>query len=89
LLQWYRTDYEKEAKVGILVEKDEDQSDLHRKISADLRRRSSENALGEDIDMIEDSAYLEGTRKSSTASWFWGTLVTLAALSLIVIFALK
>jgi len=75
--------------VGILVEKDEDQSDLQRKISADLRRRSEENSLGEDIDLVEDSAYLEGTRKSSTASWFWGTLVTLAVLSLIVIFALK
>ncbi len=75
--------------MGILVEKDEDQSDLHSKIAADLRRRSEENSYGEKLDLVEDSVYLEGTRKSSTASWFWGTLVTLAALSLIVIFALK
>jgi len=75
--------------VGILVEKDEEQSDLQRKIASDLRRRSGENSLGEKIDLVEDSAYLEGTRKSSTASWFWGTLVVLAGLSLVVIFALK
>ena len=73
--------------MGILVEKDEERSDLQNKITADLRRRAGENSLGEDL--VEDSSYLDGTHKSSTSTWFWGTLIVLAVLSLIVIFILK
>jgi hypothetical protein len=75
--------------VGILVEKDEERSDLQNKITADLRRRADENSLGEDLDLVEDSSYLDGMHKSTASTWFWGTLIFLAALSLIVIFVLK
>ena len=75
--------------MGILVEKDEERSDLQNKITADLRRRAEENSLGEDRDLVEDSSFLDGMHKSSASTWFWGTLIFLAALSLIVIFALK
>ena len=71
--------------MGILVEKDEERSDLQNKITADLRRRADENSL----DLVEDSSFVDGTHKSSTSTWFWGTLIILAALSLIVIFVLK
>jgi len=76
--------------VGILVQKDEDSSELQRRISSDLRRKSSENSLDEDDgDYVENSSFVEGTRKSSKSVLFWGTLVVLAGLSLVVIFALK
>ena len=75
--------------MGILVEKDEERSDLQNKITADLRRRAGENSLGEDLDLVEDSSYLDGTHKSSASTRFWGTLIVLAVLSLIVIFILK
>lgn len=75
--------------MGILVEKDEERSDLQNKITADLRRRAEENSLGEDRDLVEDSSFLDGTHKSSASTWFWGTLIFLAALSLVVIFVLK
>ncbi len=75
--------------MGFLVEKDEERSDLQNKITADLRRRADENSLGEDLDLVEDSSYLDGMHKSTASTWFWGTLVFLAVLSLIVIFVLK
>lgn len=75
--------------MGILVEKDEERSDLQNKITADLRRRADENSLGEDLDLVEDSSYLDGMHKSTASTWFWGALIFLAALSLIVIFVLK
>ena len=75
--------------MGILVEKDEERSDLQNKITADLRRRADENSLGEDLDLVEDSSFVDGTHKSSASTWFWGTLIILALLSLVVIFALK
>ena len=76
--------------MGILVQKDEDSSELQRRISSDLRRKSGENSLDEDDgDYVENSSFVEGTRKSSKSVLFWGTLVVLAGLSLVVIFALK
>jgi hypothetical protein len=43
----------------------------------------------EDVDLVKDSEFLRGTRQTSRSTWFWGTLIALAALSLIVIFCLK
>ena len=76
--------------MGILVQKDEDTSELQRRISGDLRRKDRENSHDEDdSDYVENSSFVDGTRKSSKSVLFWGTLVVLAGLSLVVIFALK
>ena len=75
--------------MGILVEKDEDRNRLQERIAADLRQRASETSKQEDFDGVEDSAMLEGTRKTSRFSWFWAILVVLALLSLLVIFFIK
>ena len=75
--------------MGILVQKDEDRSGLTERINADLRERASRNSKQEDVDLVKDSEFLRGTRQTSRSTWFWGTLIALAALSLIVIFCLK
>jgi hypothetical protein len=45
--------------VGILVEKDEDRSELSRRINADLRERAVRSSKQEDVDLVEDSEYLK------------------------------
>ena len=72
--------------MGILVEKDEERSELGRRISADLRERAAKTSKQEDYDAVEDSGYLRGTRKTNRFSWFWFILVFLAAASLVIIF---
>lgn len=72
--------------MGILVEKDEDRSELGRRISADLRERAAKSSKQEDIDLVEDSEYLKNTNKTNRFSWFWFVLVFLAAAALVVIF---
>lgn len=72
--------------MGVLVEKEEDRSELSRRINADLRERASRTSRQEDYDAVEDSEYLENTRKTNRFSWFWFILVFLAAASLVVIF---
>ena len=74
--------------MGIMVEKDGQRSQLGERITADLRERAQGTSAQEDYD-IEDSALLEGTRRSSRAGWFWITLVVLALISLGIIFFLK
>jgi len=75
--------------VGILVEKDEDRSELGRRISADLRERAVRNSKQDDVDLVEDSEYLKNTNKTNRFSWFWFVLVFLAAAALVVIFVVS
>ena len=74
--------------MGIMVEGNEERSKLQERISADLRARSRTTTKDEDVDLVEDSEYLKGTRKTGRFSWFWFVLVALAILALIIIFAL-
>ena len=75
--------------MGILVEKDEDRSELGRRISADLRERAVRNSKQDDVDLVEDSEYLKNTNKTNRFSWFWFVLVFLAAAALVVIFVVS
>ena len=81
--------------MGILVEKDEEQSKLQSRIAADLRERAARTSGVEggddddDVDFEEDSAYIEGTHKSRGSAIFWIILVVLALISLGIIFFLK
>ena len=81
--------------MGILVEKDEEQSKLQARIAADLRERASRTSRNDgnddddDVDLEEDSAYIEGTHKSRGSAIFWIILVVLALISLGIIFFLK
>ena len=61
--------------MGILVEKDEDRSELSRRINADLRERAVRSSKQEDVDLVEDSEYLKNTNKTNRFSWFWFILV--------------
>ncbi len=72
--------------MGILVEKDEDRSELSRRINADLRERAARSSKQEDVDLVEDSEYLKNTNKTNRFSWFWFILVFLAAAALVDIF---
>ncbi len=77
--------------MGVLVQKDEERSKLQERIAADLRERSVRNSKDEDVDvdLEEDSAYLEGTHKSRGTVIFWTTLIVLALIALGIIFFLK
>lgn len=81
----------KEAYVGILVEDNKERSKLQDRISADLRERAERTTEVDntDVDLEEDSRYVEGTHKTGRFSWFWFILVFLAAVSLVIIFVLK
>ena len=74
--------------MGIMVEKDDQRSQLGERITADLRERAQRSSAQDEMD-IEDSAMLENTQRGSHAGWFWIILVVLALISLGIIFFLK
>ena len=74
--------------MGIMVEGNEERSKLQERISADLRERARKSSKDEDVDLVEGSEYLKGTKKTHKFSWFWFVLVGLAVVALIIIFML-
>lgn len=71
--------------MGIMVSKETNsRSELNKRITADLRQRTQSSQL-EEPDFEEDSAYIEGTKKTGKYTWVWIVLVILAIISLVCI----
>ena len=67
--------------MGIMMSKDMNRdSELNQRISADLRARAQSSR--DDVDGVEDSAYVKDTKKTSKYTWVWIVLVVRAIISL-------
>ncbi len=70
--------------MGVIVNKEnEKNTELSKRISADLRAKAAE--AKEDVDLAEDAEYLKNLRKTSKFGWVWVVLIVLAILSLVFI----
>lgn len=66
--------------MGIIVTKDEDKnSDLNRRITADLRERAKVTEKQSDPDLVEDSDYVKDFNKTGHFGWIWAILILGAA----------
>lgn len=73
--------------MGVIVNKENNQNDeLSRRITADLRANAVAEAAGDDVDLAEDAEYLRDLKKTGRFGWVWFVLIGLAALSLVSIF---
>ena len=71
--------------MGVMMSRDEDRSELNRRISADLRARS-QSERRHDLDYVDDSNYVKDTKKTGRFTWIWIVLIVLAIISLFCIF---
>ncbi len=73
--------------MGVIVNKENNQNDeLSRRISADLRARaleSADNSGDNELDLAEDAEYMKDLKKTGKFSWMWIVLIVLAVLSLL------
>ncbi len=68
--------------MGIMMTKDINRSsDLDDRIAADLRTRA-QSSRRDDIDGVDDSAYVKDTKKTGKFTWVWIVLIILAIISL-------
>lgn len=68
--------------MGIMVSKDEENTELSQRITADLRNRSGyQSQYGEG----HDSSRSKATKKTSKFGWVWIVLIVLALISLAMI----
>ncbi len=67
--------------MGLYVRRDEERSELQKKIQADLRAKAKQNDNQFDeiekkqVDGVDDSGYIEGTEQSSSLLGLWVTLL--------------
>jgi hypothetical protein len=65
--------------MGRYIEQTESQSELQKRIAADLRAKAAAKSKlegeggepGTAPDGVDDSAYIQGTKKTTTLSWAW------------------
>ena len=70
--------------MGVIVNKENQQNDeLSRRITADLRAKAVAAEEEDGVDMVEDARYLKDLQKTSRFGWVWIVLIVLAILSLI------
>lgn len=73
--------------MGIIVNKEDDNNELSRRITADLRTKAVEEFNdGEVTDFADDSEYVRNTAKTGRFAWVWIILIVLAIVSLVIIF---
>lgn len=70
--------------MGVMYQKEDRDTDLNRRISADLRARAQDSER-EDPDFGENSEYTKNTKKTGKFTWVWIVLIILAIISLICI----
>ena len=67
--------------MGLLINKQEQRSELQERIAAELREKAARTNLPEntDLDNVEDLAYMKGTKQTTSNGWLWIILIIVAA----------
>lgn len=74
--------------MGVIVNKENKNDELSRRINADLRTKMGGTGVidGDTPDLVDESEYVKDFKKTSRFGWVWIVLIILAILSLISIF---
>lgn len=66
--------------MALYISKTDERSDLQERITAELREKQKQQDLSggaNPVDGVEDSAYVEGTKRTTTLAWAWGIVLLL------------
>lgn len=67
--------------MSLFISQDENRTELQKRLNTELQARAKTRILMDDPDGVEDSAYLNGTKKTTTLSWVW-ILIVIAAVGI-------
>ena len=74
--------------MGIIVNQEDNRTELQKRIAAELTDKDKKRKARQDEmpDGVEDSAYIEGTKKTTSLAWVWLVIVIVAVITAIVFF---
>lgn len=76
--------------MGVIVNKENKNDELSRRINADLRTKMGGTGVidGDAPDLVDESEYVKGYKKTGKFSWVWIVLIVAAIIVSILAFAL-
>jgi hypothetical protein len=74
--------------MGIIVNQQDNRTELQKKIAAELSEKAKKkhDYTGERPDGVDDSAYIEGTKKTTSLAWVWILIVAIAVIAAVWLF---
>lgn len=70
--------------MGLFIRQDESRSELQKRLAAELQERAKNQARKDDLpDGVEDSSYIEGTKKTTSLAWAW-VLIIMAVVGIVI-----
>lgn len=62
--------------MALFIRQDDIRTDLQKRISDDLQTKAKKlSKLTDDTDLVEDSEYIKGTKKTTSLAWVWALIV--------------
>lgn len=75
--------------MGLYTKQEVERTELQKRVAEELQDKAKRSKqLADEPDLVEDAAYLKGTKKTTSLAWVW-TLILIAIVALIVYSAIK
>lgn len=72
--------------MALFIRQNEERSELQQRLAAELQEKARTRAKSEnELDDIEKSNYLQGTKRTTSLAWVWLLIVGLAVAAVILI----
>lgn len=74
--------------MGIIIKQEDNRSELQKRVAATLTDKAKKKLdVPDDLpDGVDDSAYIEGTRQTTSLAWIWILLALIVIVVMIVFF---
>ena len=80
--------------MALFVNQNENQTELQKRIAADLREKAIRNSAGEggagfdgdETDLVEDSSYIEGTKETTSLAFVWLLVFIAVVITIVFLF---
>jgi hypothetical protein len=74
--------------MGIIVNQQDNRTELQKRIAAELSEKAKKkhDPKGDLVDGVEDSAYIEGTKVTTSLAWVWAVVFLLAVVAVVFLF---
>ena len=72
--------------MGIIVNQEDNRTELQKRIATELADKDKKRKARQDElpDGVEDSAYIEGTKKTTSLAWAWILIIAVAVIAAII-----
>lgn len=75
--------------MALFIRQDENRTELQNRLATELQERAKQKARQDELpDGVEDSAYLKGTKQTTSLMWVWA-LIALAAIGAVIWLAIS